>query len=137
MPGNAVEDHSLSPAGQYSPAPVIVQTTYNYRYDYYARIDILCLCTPRLARVSCETSRVYAVYVCRIYTVFLHGSFLSNSGTFMGPDAGVGVNKRAHEESDSSPDSPAPLAIVESPEPPEQQQPQQPKRQRIHEMDDH
>lgn len=33
VPGNAVEDHSLSPAGQYSPAPVIVQTTYNYRYD--------------------------------------------------------------------------------------------------------
>ena len=32
VPGNAVEDHSLSPAGQYSPAPVIVQTTYNYRY---------------------------------------------------------------------------------------------------------
>lgn len=31
---NAVEDHSLSPAGQYSPAPVIVQTTYNYRYDF-------------------------------------------------------------------------------------------------------
>ncbi|XP_032673094.1 forkhead box protein K2 isoform X2 [Odontomachus brunneus] len=91
VPGNAVEDHSLSPAGQYSPAPVIVQTTYNY----------------------------------------------SNSGTFIGPDAGVGVNKRAHEESDSSPDSPAPLAIVESPEPPEQQQQQQPKRQRIHEMDDH
>ncbi|XP_011140578.1 forkhead box protein K2 isoform X2 [Harpegnathos saltator] len=89
VPGNAVEDHSLSPAGQYSPAPVIVQTTYNY------------------------------------------------SGTFIGPDAGVGVNKRAHEESDSSPDSPAPLAIVESPEPPEQQQQQQPKRQRIHDMDDH
>ncbi|XP_014477370.1 PREDICTED: forkhead box protein K2 isoform X2 [Dinoponera quadriceps] len=90
MSGNAVEDHSLSPAGQYSPAPVIVQTTYNY----------------------------------------------SNSGTFIGPDAGVGVNKRAHDESDSSPDSPARLAIVESPEPPEQQQ-QPPKRQRIHEMDDH
>lgn len=33
VPGpNVVEDHSLSPAGQYSPAPVIVQTTYNYRY---------------------------------------------------------------------------------------------------------
>lgn len=30
--GNATEEHSLSPAGQYSPAPVIVQTTYNYRY---------------------------------------------------------------------------------------------------------
>lgn len=87
VPGNAVEDHSLSPAGQYSPAPVIVQTTYNY------------------------------------------------SGSFIGPDAGAGVSKRGHEESDSSPDSPAPLAIVESPEPPEHQQ--QPKRQRIHEMDDH
>ncbi|CAL1683091.1 unnamed protein product [Lasius platythorax] len=90
VPGpNVVEDHSLSPAGQYSPAPVIVQTTYNY------------------------------------------------SGNFIGPDAGVGgVSKRAHEESDSSPGSPAPLAIVESPEPPEQQ-PSQSKRQRIHEMDDH
>ena len=32
VPGNVVEEHSLSPAGQYSPAPVIVQTTYNYRY---------------------------------------------------------------------------------------------------------
>ncbi|EZA61701.1 forkhead box protein K2 isoform X3 [Ooceraea biroi] len=87
LPGNTVEDHSLSPAGQYSPAPVIVQTTYNY------------------------------------------------SGNFI-PDAGVGgINKRGHEESDSSPGSPAPLAIVESPEPPEQ--PMQPKRQRIHETDDH
>ncbi|KYM96762.1 Forkhead box protein K2 [Cyphomyrmex costatus] len=89
VPGNAVEDHSLSPAGQYSPAPVIVQTTYNY------------------------------------------------SGNFISPDAGIGgVSKRTHEESDSSPGSPAPLAIVESPEPPEHQ-PSQSKRQRIHEMDDH
>ncbi|XP_043281816.1 forkhead box protein K1 [Venturia canescens] len=87
VPGNVVEEHSLSPAGQYSPAPVIVQTTYNY------------------------------------------------SGSFVGPDAGVGVNKRAHEEPDSSPGSPAPLAIVESPEPPEHQQQQ--KRQRVHDADDH
>lgn len=55
----------------------------------------------------------------------------------MGPDAGVGINKRMHEEPDSSPGSPAPLAIVESPEPPEQQQPHQPKRQRVNENDDH
>ncbi|XP_046820413.1 forkhead box protein K1 isoform X1 [Vespa crabro] len=91
VPGNIVEEHSLSPAGQYSPAPVIVQTTYNY------------------------------------------------SGSFIGPDAGVGVGKRAHDESDSSPGSPAPLAIVESPEPLEhqQQQQQQPKRQRVHDVDDH
>ncbi|XP_053988283.1 forkhead box protein K1 isoform X1 [Hylaeus anthracinus] len=86
--GNTTEEHSLSPAGQYSPAPVIVQTTYNY------------------------------------------------SGSFIGPDAGVGVVKRSHEESDSSPGSPAPLAIVESPEPLEHQQPQS-KRQRVHDMDDH
>lgn len=60
-----------------------------------------------------------------------------NSGNFISPDAGIGgVSKRAHEESDSSPGSPAPLAIVESPEPPEHQ-PSQSKRQRIHEMDDH
>lgn len=39
VPGNVVEDHSLSPAGQYSPAPVIVQTTYNYRYDLCARTN--------------------------------------------------------------------------------------------------
>lgn len=26
----------LSPTGQYSPAPVIVQTTYNYRYIYFS-----------------------------------------------------------------------------------------------------
>lgn len=58
------------------------------------------------------------------------------SGSFIGPDAGVGVAKRSHEESDSSPGSPAPLAIVESPEPPEHQQPST-KRQRVHEMDDH
>lgn len=88
VPGNVVEEHSLSPARQYSPAPVIVQTTYNY------------------------------------------------SGSFIGPDAGVGVGKRAHEDPDSSPGSPAPLAIVESPEPPEHQ-PQQPKRQRVHDADDH
>lgn len=32
MPGNVVtEEHALSPAGQYSPANVIVQTSYNYR----------------------------------------------------------------------------------------------------------
>ncbi|XP_071870073.1 forkhead box K isoform X1 [Bombus fervidus] len=86
--GNTTEEHSLSPAGQYSPAPVIVQTTYNY------------------------------------------------SGSFIGPDAGVGVAKRSHEESDSSPGSPAPLAIVESPEPPEHQPPST-KRQRVHDMDDH
>lgn len=60
-----------------------------------------------------------------------------NSGNFISPDAGIGgVSKRTHEESDSSPGSPAPLAIVESPEPPEHQ-PSQSKRQRIHEMDDH
>ncbi|XP_015111929.1 forkhead box protein K1 [Diachasma alloeum] len=88
VPGNVIEEQSLSPAGQYSPAPVIVQTTYNY------------------------------------------------SGTFIGPDAGVGATKRAHEEPDSSPGSPAPLAIVESPEPPEHQQQQQ-KRQRVHDADDH
>ncbi|XP_012271799.1 forkhead box protein K1 [Orussus abietinus] len=87
VPGNVVEEHSLSPAGQYSPAPVIVQTTYNY------------------------------------------------SGSFIGPDAGVGVGKRAHEEPDSSPGSPAPLAIVESPEP-QEHQPQQAKRQRVHDADD-
>ena len=58
------------------------------------------------------------------------------SGSFIGPDAGVGLGKRVHEEPDSSPGSPAPLAIVESPEPPEQQQ-YQPKRQRIHEADEH
>ncbi|KAL6441998.1 forkhead box protein K1 isoform X1 [Cataglyphis hispanica] len=35
VPGpNVVEDHSLSPAGQYSPAPVIVQTTYNYSGNF-------------------------------------------------------------------------------------------------------
>ncbi|XP_034948768.1 forkhead box protein K1 isoform X1 [Chelonus insularis] len=88
--GNIVEEQMLSPAGQYSPAPVIVQTSYNY------------------------------------------------SGTFVGPDAGVGVSKRAHEEPDSSPGSPAPLSIVESPEPSEQhQQQQQQKRQRINDADDH
>lgn len=59
---------------------------------------------------------------------------IHNSGSFIGPDAGVGINKRTHEESDSSPGSPAPLAIVESPEPPEHSQS---KRQRIHEMDEH
>ncbi|XP_043484963.1 forkhead box protein K1 [Leptopilina heterotoma] len=88
VPGTVVEEHSLSPSGQYSPAPVIVQTTYNY------------------------------------------------SGSFIGPESGVGVGKRAHEEPDSSPGSPAPLAIVESPEPPEHQQSQQ-KRQRVHDSDDH
>jgi len=57
-----------------------------------------------------------------------------DSGNFISPDAGVGgINKRGHEESDSSPGSPAPLAIVESPEPAEHQL----KRQRIHDMDDH
>ncbi|XP_046735924.1 forkhead box protein K1 [Diprion similis] len=89
VPGNAGEEHSLSPAGQYSPAPVIVQTSYNY------------------------------------------------SGSFIGPDTGVGVGKRVHDEPDSSPGSPAPLAIVESPEPPDHQQQQQPKRQRLHDADDH
>lgn len=59
-----------------------------------------------------------------------------SSGSFIGPDAGVGVTKRSHEESDSSPGSPAPLAIVESPEPLDHPQPQT-KRQRVHEMDDH
>ncbi|KAK0168507.1 hypothetical protein PV327_002298 [Microctonus hyperodae] len=88
VPGSVVEEQMLSPTGQYSPAPVIVQTTYNY------------------------------------------------SGTFIGPDAGIGVNKRAHDEPDSSPGSPAPLSIVESPEPPEQHQQQQ-KRQRVHDADDH
>lgn len=88
VPGSVVEEHSLSPSEQYSPAPVIVQTTYNY------------------------------------------------SGSFIGPESGVGVGKRAHEEPDSSPGSPAPLAIVESPEPPEHQQ-SQPKRQRVHDSDDH
>jgi forkhead box protein K len=58
---------------------------------------------------------------------------ICNSGNFISPDAGVGINKRGHEESDSSPGSPAPLAIVESPEPAEHQL----KRQRIHDMDDH
>lgn len=58
------------------------------------------------------------------------------SGSFIGPESGVGVGKRAHEEPDSSPGSPAPLAIVESPEPPEHQQ-SQPKRQRVHDSDDH
>ncbi|XP_012260358.1 forkhead box protein K1 [Athalia rosae] len=81
------EEHSLSPAGQYSPAPVIVQTSYNY------------------------------------------------SGSFIGPDTSVGPGKRAFEEPDSSPGSPAPLAIVESPEPPDHQQ--QPKRQRVRDADDH
>lgn len=32
LPSNVSEEHALSPAGQYSPAPVIVQTSYNYRY---------------------------------------------------------------------------------------------------------
>lgn len=53
----------------------------------------------------------------------------------MGPEATVGPSKRLHEEPDSSPGSPAPLAIVESPEPPEHQQ--LPKRHRVHEPDDH
>lgn len=91
---------------------------------------------------------VYMLQVCQLrynwrdFTNDRHFSFscefsVCNSGNFIGPDAGVGgVSKRAHEESDSSPGSPAPLAIVESPEPPEQQ-PSQSKRQRIHEMDDH
>ncbi|XP_014215566.1 forkhead box protein K2 isoform X2 [Copidosoma floridanum] len=97
IPQSVTEEHALSPAGQYSPAPVIVQTNYNY------------------------------------------------SGNYMSPDAGVGLGKRAvHEEPDSSPGSPAPLAIVESPEPIDQQQHQHqqalqslPKRQRLHEADEH
>ncbi|XP_058796326.1 forkhead box protein K1 [Phymastichus coffea] len=83
LPSNVLEENALSPAGQYSPAPVIVQTSYNY------------------------------------------------SGSYMSPDAGVGLSKRAHEEQpDSSPGSPAPLAIVESPEPVD-------KRLRLNDSNDH
>ena len=117
IPTNVSDDQTPSLVGQYSPAPVIVQTNYNYRY-----IILLFTLFRKIMKINSDI-------------------FFYSSG-YMGPDAGVGASKRMHDDLDSSPGSPAPLAIVESPEPIEQQQQStqsqdQVKRQRIEETDEH
>ncbi|XP_014235275.1 forkhead box protein K1 isoform X2 [Trichogramma pretiosum] len=81
VPVNVSDERATSPVGQYSPAPVIVQTPYNYSGNYMDTIE----------------------------------------------------NKRRHEDPDSSPGSPAALAIDEGPESLEHQA----KRLRTHESEEH